>query len=73
MLNSIKWLKTAGLLSVLFSGETWFEKCKLRLLPVTEQKIKDFAYSFLKSSHLLSVSEEEDSAVLIRAVFFSYT
>lgn len=36
---------------------------------MTEQKIKDFVHSFLKSSHLLSVLEEEDSAVLEQYFF----
>jgi len=56
-------------MSVFFQGKRWFEKCKLILLPVTEEKIKDFAHVFLIFSHLLSVLEGEDSAVLEQYFF----
>lgn len=53
---------------IFFEGKAWFEKCKQRLLPMTEEKIKGFAHSFLKCSHVFL--ERQDSVVLIKAVFF---
>lgn len=37
---------------------------------MTEEKIKDFAYSFLKCSHVFSVLERQDSVVLLKLYFF---